>query len=227
MKPTQHKRSVAWMFVVPLFLGMVNALAQEQATLKGVVIDNETRRPIPLVNIYVRGTNRGTTTNEDGRFTLAISGGKKQVVAFSYLGYRKEAFDVELSAGEEFNAEIELAPEAVLMNEVTVIAPTPYNERTASFVITEKQIEGYSAYNIYDVLRRYTPQIYHSYSALANLRRQSGFTLYVDSFRWDPTFVEAIDPYTIKKILVWRHGWAPMWFKMDYGSHYLVQVITR
>lgn len=189
-------------------------------------MDSETRQPIPTVNIYVRGTNRGTTTDTNGVFELKIPAGK-QVLAVSHVAYKKEAYDAQLDADEELKVNIELEPDAVKMNEITVTAQKPFNEITANHIITERQIESMWAYDVRDVLRRYAPQVFFTTSALAAFRRQSGFTLFVDNMRWQPAFIDTIDPYTIQKVLVWRSNWAPTYLRMDYGSRYLVQVITK
>jgi hypothetical protein len=214
------------MLTALILISAVGVSAQ-QATLKGVVLDSETRRPIPLVNIYMRGTSVGTTTDDSGEFTLSIPGGEKQTIAFSHIGYRKSAYEVELDSGTEFDASVELEPDILQMGEVVISAPKIFFEQTASYTVTEEQIERYRATNLYDVLRRYTPQLYHTVSPLAMLRGESGFTLYVDSFPWDTKSIEAIDPYSVKKIYVWRRSWAPMSYRMNSGSQYLVEVITR
>lgn len=219
--------TVGFVLVLLYVVGVADLVAQEVGTVKGAVIDGKTREPIPLVNIYLRGTNRGVATDENGTFQINIPAGKMQVIAFSHVAYKKEAYDAQVDAGEEMTVNIELEPDAVKMNEITVTAQKPSNEITANYVISEKQIESVSAYNVRDILRWFSPQVFYSQSALAAFRRQSGFTLFVDNMRWEPVFIDALDPYSIKKILVWRSGWAPMYLRMEYGNRYLVQVITK
>ena len=52
--------------------GAMDALANPFAvTISGVVTDEQSQ-PIPGVNVLVKGTTNGTTTNVDGKFTLDV-----------------------------------------------------------------------------------------------------------------------------------------------------------
>jgi CarboxypepD_reg-like domain len=55
------------------------------AQIKGVVVD-ENNKPIPYVNIWVENENSGTTTEEDGTFTINTAE-KGQHLILSSLGY--------------------------------------------------------------------------------------------------------------------------------------------
>jgi hypothetical protein len=66
-------------------------------TIKGVVIDKETKEQLPFVNLYidVEGVQYGTSTDFDGKFTLQMD--KGQIVMLeqfdlniSYIGYDKK-----------------------------------------------------------------------------------------------------------------------------------------
>ncbi len=57
---------------------------QDTIMVKGVVSD-DTGMPLPGANVYVKGTNKGTTTNFDGMFEITAL--KGQTLVFSYVGY--------------------------------------------------------------------------------------------------------------------------------------------
>ena len=56
------------------------------AQTKGVVVD-ESGKPIPYVNIWVEDENIGTTSEENGEFSIAASANKNLI--FSILGFEK------------------------------------------------------------------------------------------------------------------------------------------
>jgi len=56
------------------------------AQTKGVVVD-ESGKPIPYVNIWVENENIGTTSEENGAFSIAASANKNLI--FSILGFEK------------------------------------------------------------------------------------------------------------------------------------------
>ena len=66
------------------------------AQIKGNVVD-ENNNPIPYVNIWVENENIGTTSKEDGTFTINANEDKKLV--FSALGYENKT--VSLSEGNK------------------------------------------------------------------------------------------------------------------------------
>ena len=42
------------------------------------------------VNVSVIGGSIGTSTNQEGNYSLAVSANRKQSIAFSYIGYKKK-----------------------------------------------------------------------------------------------------------------------------------------
>ncbi|HKX85952.1 MAG TPA: carboxypeptidase-like regulatory domain-containing protein, partial [Flavobacterium sp.] len=61
---TSYKKLLLLLLLLPL-----NLLAQSK--LQGVVTDNTSGQPLPGVNVMVKGTNNGVSTNFDGQFTLS------------------------------------------------------------------------------------------------------------------------------------------------------------
>ncbi|QNL50191.1 TonB-dependent receptor [Olivibacter sp. SDN3] len=60
-------------------------MAKRQLTVKGVVTD-QSGETLPGVSVLERGTKNGTTTNEDGEFSLVVSTASVSIV-FSSMGY--------------------------------------------------------------------------------------------------------------------------------------------
>jgi iron complex outermembrane receptor protein len=63
--------------------------------LKGRVVDGNDQSPLAFSSVAVKGSNRGTTTDADGRFTLDVEDG--EVLVISYVGY--ELREVAVPAG--------------------------------------------------------------------------------------------------------------------------------
>lgn len=59
------------------------------AQIKGVVRDSLSGKPIPYVNIWVANENIGTTSEENGEFTINASDQNKNLI-FSALGFEKK-----------------------------------------------------------------------------------------------------------------------------------------
>ena len=72
--------------IYTIVLLMLAFSANAQRTVKGSVYDARSNEPVPFATVVGRGTTVGTTTDEQGRFTInlpAKSGG----LVISYVGY--------------------------------------------------------------------------------------------------------------------------------------------
>jgi hypothetical protein len=87
------------------------------STIKGRVMDAGYEEPLPGVNVVVKGTNYGTTTDLEGNFSIDVPAGHKNTLEFAYIGYIQEDIEVE----DEKNIEVELEEDIVALDEVVVI----------------------------------------------------------------------------------------------------------
>lgn len=89
------------------------ALAQEAATLVGTVRDLQ-GQPVENISVTLKGTARGTVTDERGDYALQVPAGREVTLLFSYLTRVKEFTLGPLEPGVQerldvtFNREIEL-----------------------------------------------------------------------------------------------------------------------
>jgi len=80
--------------VLPIFLS-ITMMAFAQRTIKGTVTDDSGAALIG-VNIIIRGTNTGTITDIDGRYSIAVPEGEV-TLEFSYTGYGTKEIEVAQS----------------------------------------------------------------------------------------------------------------------------------
>src|SRR5690606_40284984 len=60
----------------------------DDVTISGQVVD-EGNRPMPGVNVVVKGSTMGTSTDVGGRYSLTVADGNA-VLAFSLIGYQSQ-----------------------------------------------------------------------------------------------------------------------------------------
>lgn len=87
-----------------------------QMELSGRVIDAETGNSMPGVNVYVAGTNTGTSTDANGEFSLTVPDNSETLV-FSFVGYQE--LRVPIGDRREFNVEME--PRVAGLEDVVVV----------------------------------------------------------------------------------------------------------
>ncbi|WP_295333934.1 carboxypeptidase-like regulatory domain-containing protein [Flavobacterium sp.] len=98
-------------FNLNLVIGQVTRREAERNEVKGVVVD-ENNQPIPYVNIWVENENIGTTSEEDGTFTLPVSETKR--ICFSALGY-----ETRIVSATNVKSVV-LYPKTLALNEVVI-----------------------------------------------------------------------------------------------------------
>src|SRR5687768_12745979 len=69
-----------------------SSLALQELTVSGQVLD-DANKPMPGVNIVVKGTTNGTTTDTDGKYSVTVPTGNA-VLVFSFIGYVTQEIDV-------------------------------------------------------------------------------------------------------------------------------------
>lgn len=108
--------------VILLLLLKDDSFAQKTfISLRGKLIDNMSKEPIPYASIYVKGKSIGTTTNNEGRFLFHVpSIFSQDTLIISVIGYNLFMSSVILMRERE-NV-LELKQGAMLLNEVTIRA---------------------------------------------------------------------------------------------------------
>jgi TonB-linked SusC/RagA family outer membrane protein len=84
-------------------------------TVSGRVTD-EAGAGLPAVNVAAKGTTRGTTTDGDGRYRLAVPNGSA-VLVFSSVGYEK----LEVAVGNRTTVDVALKADIQSLDEVVVV----------------------------------------------------------------------------------------------------------
>ena len=75
--------------------------------------------PLPYVNIYLENTYTGTTSNEEGSYTLDLNQAGSYTVVFQYLGYKTQKEQVKIEQFP-FELSISLSEEQVSLDEVVI-----------------------------------------------------------------------------------------------------------
>ncbi|MBB6680893.1 carboxypeptidase-like regulatory domain-containing protein [Aequorivita sp. 609] len=88
------------------------------AQIVGKVTDTN-GEPLPYVNIYLQNSYIGTTTNDDGNYSLNVSDKKEYKVSFQFLGYKTLTKNIT-AASFPYILNISLEEETTSLDEVVV-----------------------------------------------------------------------------------------------------------
>lgn len=84
-------------------------------TINGTILDIE-KNPLPGVNIIVKGTQLGTSTDVDGNYFLEVPS-RNTVLIYQYIGFQPQ----EIKVGTQLNINVILKEEATDLDEVVVV----------------------------------------------------------------------------------------------------------
>ena len=102
-----------------LLLSILALQAQENLrTITGTVVDANDGAPIFGVAVMLKGTNTGTVTDWNGKYSIKIPSSGKQILIFSYLGYQKQEISVE--SGKNI-INVNLKEDVQVLDEVVVV----------------------------------------------------------------------------------------------------------
>lgn len=94
----------------------INNVVIQQTSVTGNVTSAADGQPLPGVNVVVKGTTIGTTTDINGAFTLNVPDGNA-VLVFSFVGYQSQ----EVSLGGQKSVSVALVEETKQLEEVVVV----------------------------------------------------------------------------------------------------------
>jgi hypothetical protein len=114
--------------VIALLLLSFGAIAQSSQTVRGVVTDKTSEKPLPGVTVIVAGTDPviGTTTDTLGRYVLpAVPLGRHQL-SFGSAGYHGVSIpEVLITAGKEVVLDVALEQRLVTLDAFTITHAAP------------------------------------------------------------------------------------------------------
>jgi TonB-dependent starch-binding outer membrane protein SusC len=156
----------------------LNLLAQSK--LQGVVTDNTSGQPLPGVNVMVKGTNNGVSTNFDGQFTLSnVKNG--DTILFSFLGFKEQA----ITFNGQNNITVTLQEESAKLDEIVVVGYGSVKKKDATGsvdLITSKEFNKGPVVSVDQLLAGKSPGVRITTSggapdAAPNIRIRGGSSL--------------------------------------------------
>lgn len=158
------KRFLPFLFLFSFFLFLSShTLLAAGGTVKGRIYD-EDGLSLAGANVYIDGTNIGTTSDQNGEFSLLDIPRGKQKVVVSYMGYQPYSENVSVSGSELVTLLIELQSGVLEGEQITVLgerlkgqAKALNQQRTnpnITNIVSADQVGRFPDANIGDALKR-------------------------------------------------------------------------
>lgn len=112
-----------------------------QQTITGKVTDAETGESIPGVNVLIKGTTVGTSTDMEGNYSLSVPDPDgSPVLVFSFLGYASQ----EVPVGTNPVINVSLAQDVAALDEVVVVGYGTQSRREVTSAIATVKAEDFN-----------------------------------------------------------------------------------
>lgn len=99
-----------------LLFSMISVVAMAQQKITGLVTDKKDQQPLPGVTVSVLGTNIGSATDADGKFSISAANG--QTLLFTSVGYINKTIKVT----KESVINVQMEADAKELTEVVITA---------------------------------------------------------------------------------------------------------
>lgn len=113
--------------VILLLLCASLSVWAQQVKVSGTILD-ENGAPVPGVTVVEKGSSNGTNTDNDGKYSLNVSG-SGAIIVFSFIGYKTQ----EIPVGNQTTIDVSLAPDITALQEVLV---TGYSSERKQDIVT-------------------------------------------------------------------------------------------
>ncbi|MGA0555485.1 SusC/RagA family TonB-linked outer membrane protein [Larkinella sp. VNQ87] len=112
-KPVQAAKSLLWLLLLAFSLPSYSQ-TNRGLTVRGQVTSGT--EALPGVNVIIKGSQQGTTTDAEGRYSLNVPDGNA-TLTFSYIGYTSQ----EVRVGNRSTIDVSLQSDDRSLNEVVVV----------------------------------------------------------------------------------------------------------
>ena len=120
MKTLFYSRKIAVSMLAMLFFTCLGMTSIAQTRIAGIIKNSQNQQPLVGVSIQVKGKIMGTTTDNEGRFSLTVADPPPLTLSISSIGFSSQ--EVEITNAETLNLEVTLEEQYIMTDEVVISA---------------------------------------------------------------------------------------------------------
>jgi len=129
------KKIILSLFLFISFLSANANLVRTDANIFGHVINSKTGKHVPFINVVLKNTTIGISTDETGHYHLKNLPEGKFIIVAQGIGFKPQEKEVELKRGKSIEINFEIEEDALNLDEVVVTAGRTSQKRTEAPVI--------------------------------------------------------------------------------------------
>ena len=120
-------------FIILLFSSIL--YSNDVFSVKGIILDKTNQEPIAGVNIIIKNDDNGTSSDNEGRFSLELKAPSENKLVFTMIGFKDTSIVINQTNNEQ-TIKVLLHPKAIKMNAITVHSHKESNQSKAPSSIT-------------------------------------------------------------------------------------------
>ncbi|MDP5000294.1 MAG: TonB-dependent receptor [Flavobacterium sp.] len=124
-----------------LSLFFATAMFAQNGTVSGTILDKEfNNEPLPFANIVIKGTKQGTSTDENGKYSISLKPGNYTIV-IGYLGYETKEIPFTIKANEKKVINHTLVASGVQLQDIEIVQIVSKEKESALLQEQQKAVE--------------------------------------------------------------------------------------
>jgi hypothetical protein len=146
----------------------------QNGTVFGTILDKEYNNdPLPFANVMIKGTTTGTTTDENGKFSITLKPGNYTLV-IGFLGYDDKEISFVLNNGEKKEINHTLEAGGVQMEDVVVEFTLKKESEQALLKDQQKSIEIKQAIGAEEISKKGISDVATAVTKTTGISKQEG-----------------------------------------------------
>mgnify|MGYP003624635228 CR=1 FL=1 len=142
MKQTKNLKKTLLLVIGFCFALNINA---QQKTITGAVTAEADGTTLPGVNVIVKGTSNGASTDFDGNYSLNVNG-NAVILVFSYIGYATK----EIAVGNSNTVNVALVEDLASLDEVVVVGYGARRKSDITGAVSSVKADELTAFPVLD-----------------------------------------------------------------------------
>lgn len=161
------------------FLFLTTLTFSQNGTVSGVITDKEyNNEPLPFANVLIKGTTIGTSTDDNGKYSLSVKPGN-YVLEIGYLGYETKEIPFTIKSGEKKVINYTLAASGVQLADVVITHTVSKETEAAVLQDIQKAVEIKQAIGAQEMSRKGISDVEEGLTKVTNISKVESRGLFV------------------------------------------------
>lgn len=150
------------------------AMFAQNGTVTGTILDKEfNNEPLPFANIVIKGTKQGTSTNENGKYSITLKPGSYTLV-IGYLGYETKEIPFTIKANEKKVINHTLEASGVQLQDVEIIQVVSKEKESALLLEQQKAVEIKQSIGAEEISKKGISDVAAAVAKTSGISKQEG-----------------------------------------------------